>query len=144
GGQLLGQAPTVTQTGRVAYENSYTLNSVRELGLTGNPGVLEIANPHIIKPEQVTSAEVGYRGKFNNFIVDANAYFNKYKHFISQEVVVAPYYGTVGDGALSVASISNGDYQVYSAYTNSGADINSYGASIGLSTKILGNFDLSG
>lgn len=144
GGQLLGQEATVTQTGRVAYENSYTLNSVQELGLTGNPAVLEVANPDIIKPEQVTSAEVGYRGKFNNIVIDVNAYYNKYKDFISQEVVVAPYYGTVGDGSLSVASISNGDYQAYSTYTNSEADVNSYGASIGMSTKILGNFDLSG
>lgn len=144
GGQILGQGTTVTQTGRVAYENSYTLNSVQELGQTGNPAVLEISNPDLIKPEQVTSAEVGYRGKFDNLIVDVNAYYNKYKDFISQEVVVAPYYGIVGDGSLSVASISNGDYQAYSTYTNSEADVNSYGASIGLSTKIFGNFDLSG
>ncbi|MGE5944950.1 MAG: TonB-dependent receptor [Flavobacteriales bacterium] len=144
GGQLLGQPATITQTGRVAYENSYTLSSVQELGQTGNPAVLEVSNPDLIKPEQVTSAEVGYRGKFNNLIVDFSAYYNKYKDFISQEVVVAPYYGTVGDGSLSVASIANGDYQAYSTYTNSEADVNSYGASIGLSTKIFNDFDLSG
>jgi len=144
GGQLLGQPATITQTGRVAYENSYTLSSVQELSLTGNPAVLEVSNPDLIKPEQVTSAEVGYRGKFNKLIVDLSAYYNKYKDFISQEVVVSPYYGTVGDGSLSVASIANGDYQAYSTYTNSEADVNSYGVSIGLSTNVFGNFDLSG
>lgn len=144
GGQLLGQGATITQTGRVAYENSYTLNSVQELSLTGNPAVLEIANPDIIKPEQVTSTEVGYRGKFNNLIIDVNAYYNKYKDFISQEVVVSPYYGTVGDGSLSVTSIANGDYQAYSTYTNSEADVKSYGATLGVSTKIFNDFDLSG
>src|SRR5690606_23713186 len=112
--------------------------------LTGNPAVLEIANPDIIKPEQVTSTEVGYRGKFNNLIIDVNAYYNKYKDFISQEVVVSPYYGTVGDGSLSVASIANGDYQAYSTYTNSEADVKSYGATLGVSTKIFNDFDLSG
>jgi hypothetical protein len=58
--------------------------------------------------------------------------------------VVAPYYGTVGDGGASVLAIANGDYQAYSTYTNSPADVNSYGASIGLSTKVFGDFDLSG
>ncbi|MFI0428845.1 TonB-dependent receptor [Mariniflexile sp. HMF6888] len=148
GGQLLGQPATITQTGRVAYENSYTRKALETLQATGNPAVLEdpdaIANPSLVKPEQVSSAEVGYRGKLNKVIVDFSAYYNKYKDFISQEVVVAPYYGTVGDNTLSVAAIANGDYQVYSTYTNSPADVNSYGASIGLSTKVFGNFDLSG
>ena len=106
--------------------------------------MLEVANPELIKPEQVTSAEVGYRGKFDKVIVDFSAYYNKYQDFISQEVVVAPYYGTAGDGTLSVAAIANGDYQAYSTYTNSPADVKSYGASLGVSTKIFGNFDLSG
>jgi len=59
-------------------------------------------------------------------------------------VVISPYYGTVGDNSLSVAAIANGDYQAYSAYTNAKVDVNSYGASIGLSTKVFGSFDLSG
>jgi outer membrane receptor for ferrienterochelin and colicin len=98
----------------------------------------------LVKPEQVTSAEIGYRGKFNKLIVDFSAYYNSYEDFISQKVVGAPLYGTVGDGGLSVAAIANGDFTVYSAYTNSQADVNSYGASLGLSTKIFGNFDLGG
>lgn len=143
-GQALGQGATVTQTGRVSYENSYTASSVMELAATGNPAVLEVANPEIIKPEQVSSAEVGYRGKFDNIIIDLSAYYNKYKDFISQEVVISPFYGTVGDNSLSVAAIANDDYQAWSTYTNSPADVNSYGASIGVSTKIFEKFDLSG
>ncbi|MCB4807498.1 TonB-dependent receptor [Tamlana sp. 62-3] len=143
-GQALTQQQSITQTGRVAYENSYTASSVLELAETGNPAVLEVSNPNLIKPEQVTSAEVGYRGKFNSIIVDFSAYYNKYQDFISQEVVISPFYGTVGDGGASVAAIANDDYQAYSTYTNSPADVNSYGASLGLSTKIFGNFDLSG
>ncbi|MFT5242731.1 MAG: iron complex outermembrane receptor protein [Glaciecola sp.] len=143
-GQALGQPASITQTGASAYNNSYTLSSVTELGATGNPAVLEVANPALIKPEQVSSAEIGYRGKFSNLIVDFSTYYNKYKDFISQKVVISPYYGTVGDGGLSVAAIANGDFQAYSTYTNSGADVNSYGASIGLSTKVFKDFDLSG
>lgn len=148
GGVLLGQPSSITQTGGVAYNNSYTRSALLELQATGNPAVLTnpdaIANPSLVKPEQVTSAEVGYRGKFSNIIVDMSAYYNKYKDFISQEVVVAPYYGTVGDNGLSIAAIANGDFQAYSTYTNSPANVNSYGASVGVSTKIFGNFDISG
>ncbi len=143
-GQALGQGATVTQTGRVSYENSYTASSVQELSDTGNPAVLQVSNPDVIKPEQVSSAEIGYRGKFKNLIVDFSTYYNKYKDFISQEVVISPFYGTVGDNSLSVAAIANKDFQAYSTYTNSKADVNSYGASIGLSTKVFGDFDLSG
>ncbi|OUR98216.1 hypothetical protein A9Q86_14270 [Flavobacteriales bacterium 33_180_T64] len=144
GGQALGQPAVITQTGTAAYTNSYTLSSVEALGVSGNPADLVVSNPDLVKPEQVTSFEIGYRGKFSNLIVDFSTYYNKYEDFISQEVVIAPYYGTVGDGALSVAAISNGDFQAYSGYTNSDADINSYGASIGLSTKVFKNFDLGG
>lgn len=140
----LGQPAAITQTGRAAYENSYKLSSVERLAETGNPADLEIANPDIVKPEQVTSVEVGYRGKFDKLIVDFSAYYNQYKDFISQEVVIAPYYGTVGDGTLSVAAIANDDYQAYSAYTNSDVNIGSYGASLGLTAQLFGGFDLSG
>ncbi|WP_424003236.1 TonB-dependent receptor [Maribacter sp. IgM3_T14_3] len=139
-----GQQASITQTGRAAYENSYSLSSVNELSRTGNPAVLEIANPDIITPEQVASVEIGYRGKIDKLIIDFSTYFNKYKDFISQEVVIAPLYGEVGDGGLSVAAVANGDFQAYSTYTNSDADVNSYGASLALSMKVLGNYDLEG
>lgn len=143
-GQAIGQPAAITQTGRAGYENSYTLSSVRALSATGNPAVLEVANPEVVKPEKVTSAEVGYRGKFKNLTVDFSAYYNSYQDFISQATVVSPLYGTAGDNSLSVAAISNGDTQAYNIYTNSLAKVNSYGASIALSTKVFENFDLSG
>ncbi|KAA2219513.1 TonB-dependent receptor [Maribacter flavus] len=144
GGQLLGQPSSIVQTGRAAYENSYSAESVIRLSETGNPAVLEIANPDVVQPEQVTSVEIGYRGKVKKLVIDFSAYYNSYSNFLAPENVIAPYYGTVGDGALSVAAISNGDFQTYQAYTNSDVDINSYGASLGLTAKVLGDFDLSG
>jgi outer membrane receptor protein involved in Fe transport len=144
GGQGLGQPATITQTGAAAYNNSYSLSSVETLGITGDPADLRVANPDLVKPEQVTSFEIGYRGKIDKIVIDFSTYYNNYKDFISQEVVIAPYYGTVGDGSLSVAAISNDDFQAYSAYTNSNVDVNSYGASLGLSAKIFGDFDLGG
>lgn len=143
-GQLLGQPATVTQTGSAPYNNSYSASSLEEFGATGDPSVLTVANSDLVKPEQVTSAEVGYRGKLNKVIVDMSVYYNSYKDFISQERVASPYYGVAGDGGLSVLAIVNGDFQGYSAYTNAKAKVNSYGASIGLSTKVFGDFDLGG
>ncbi len=141
-GQALGQPSTITQTGEAAYTNSYTESSALAARATGNSDLLEVANPDLVKPEQITTTEVGYRGKFKNLIVDFSAYYNKYKDFISQGNVIAPYYGNVTDNAFD--AIKNEDYQVYGTYTNAEADVKSYGASIGLSTKVFGNFDLSG
>ncbi|WP_300023900.1 TonB-dependent receptor [uncultured Maribacter sp.] len=143
-GQLLGQPSEITQTGGAAYNNSYSAASVTSLGATGDPSVLEVANPDLIKPEKVTSFEIGYRGKVEKVVIDFSTYYNSYEDFISQEVVISPFYGQAGDGGLSVAAIANGDFQAYSAYTNTDANVNSYGASLGLDVKVLGNFDLGG
>ena len=140
---LYGQPATITQTGRAAYENSYTASSVTALAATGNPGVLKVSNPELVKPEQVTSMEVGYRGKIGNVTLDMSAYYNQYSDFISGENVVAPFYGTVGDNSLSIAAIAAGDYQVYQAYTNSSVDVNSYGGSAMLTAKVLKKFDFT-
>ncbi|MGC1633401.1 MAG: TonB-dependent receptor, partial [Gelidibacter sp.] len=139
-----GQPATITQVGGAGYTNSYLASSVQAFAASGNPALLEVGNPDLVQPEKITSAEIGYRGKVNKIVFDMSVYYNKYKDFISSEVVIAPFYGTAGDGGLSIMAIANGDYQTYSLYTNSQADVNSYGGSIGLETKVFGNFDLGG
>ena len=131
------------QTGSAAYNNSYTKSSVDAYQKSNNSNDLVVSNPAVIKPEQVTSIEVGYRGKFDNLIIDFSAYHNIYNDFISQEVVEAPFYGSVLDGT-AVDAIDKGDFQQYSTYTNSKAPVKSYGASLGVSTKVFGNYDLGG
>lgn len=143
-GQMMGQPATITQTGRAAYENSYSATSVRRFAATGDPQVLEIANSDIVSPEKVSSFEVGYRGKYSRTTVDMSVYYNKYEDFISGEAVIAPLYGNVGDNSQSVAAIANGDFKTYQTYTNSDADVKSYGGSIEVSTKVFANYDLTG
>lgn len=133
-GQLLGQPSSVTLTGAAAYGPTYSSSSVQA-------GAPVVSNIEVVKPEQVSSYEVGYRGKLNRLIVDASVYYNSYKDFISNERVIVPLYGVAGDGGLSLAALQNRDIAVYQTYTNSDADVNSYGAAIGVSTKVLGNFD---
>ena len=151
-GQAIGAPSSVTQTGGAAYTNSFLASSVSAATAAGDLSLLQVGNSALVKPEEVTSLEFGYRGKIGKITADLSAYYSTYKNFISGEAVIAPLYGTVdanNDGAvdfdpLSLGALVNGDYKVYQTYTNSKVDIRSYGASVGLSAKVLGNFDLSG
>ncbi|WP_108867651.1 TonB-dependent receptor [Aquimarina aquimarini] len=134
-GQDITGASTATIVGRAAYENSFSANSVQN-------GAPLASDATLVKPEKVTAFEVGYRGKIQKIIIDLSGYYNQYKDFISNENVIVPLYGQVGDQTLSLLALQNDDYEVYQAYTNSDVDIKSFGATIGVNTKILGNFDI--
>jgi len=149
GASILGQT-NIDVNGTGAYNNSFFANSVTAFGATGNPAALEIANSSLAQPEQVSSFELGYRGKLDGIIIDASAYYNQYKDFLANETVIAPFYGdvqltqTLPDGTpLAVAAIANGDFQAYQTYTNSDETVNSYGAAIQVSAKVFDGFDLS-
>jgi len=143
-----GQPSSITQSAGAAYQNSFSKASVTAYLASGlTPGardasLLQNGNPEIVKPEQVTAFEVGYRGKLNRVVLDMNVYYNSYKDFISNESVIAPLYGVVGDNTLSIDAINFSDTREYQTYTNSSASVNSYGGSIGLSTKVFGNYNL--
>lgn len=150
GQNTIGLGPTTTIDAIGAYNNSYSSASVLAFSESGNPADLEIGNSSLAQPEQVTSAEIGYRGKIKGFIIDASAYYNTYKDFLSNETVISPFYGSVdanNDGMVDTdltafAALANDDFQVYQTYTNTDADVSSYGASIGVNSKILNGFDL--
>lgn len=133
-GQGITGSSTVQLNGGDAYTNAFSLASVE----SGAPAA---ANVSLVKPEKVTAYEVGYRGKVDRFIIDLSAYYNSYEDFISNRTVLTPLYGTVGDNTLSLLALQNGDFQAYQTYTNSNAEISSYGVSLGIDTKILNGFD---
>ena len=68
-------------------------------------------------------------GVSSRITVDLSVYYNQYEDFIANTNVIVPYNAT-------------GGYKIFQLYTNSPAEINSYGASIGLNTKVLKGFDL--
>ena len=143
-GQALGAPAVVTLTGEAAFNNSFSASSVQAMAATGNPGLLEASGVEYVKPEQMQSIEFGWRAKLSNtFTIDANIYRNAYQDFISTEAVISPYYGQVGDNGLSILAIANGDFETYSAYTNTDAEIESWGATVGVRTKIFNGYDLS-
>ncbi|AWX44201.1 hypothetical protein HME9304_01201 [Flagellimonas maritima] len=134
GQDLIGQS-TVQIVGRAAYENAFSVSSV----LAGTPQAI---NTSLIQPEEITTYEAGYRGQIGKFTIDLSGYYNRYKNFISTVNVLVPLYGEAGDNSLSLLALQNGDRQAYQVYTNSEADIDSWGGSVGVDTKVLGNFDL--
>ncbi len=147
---------TGTLTGRMAYDNSWTAASVGAFVASGNPADLVKSDVEFVKPEHVTAFEVGYRGAIEGVTIDLNVYYNNYKDFIASQNVVAPLYGSVtladqvdltplGGAAgtpISLVALSNGDFKGVALDSNSEEDVSSYGATIGLNTKVLNGFDL--
>ena len=133
GRAVLGSS-TVKLSGRSAYENSFSYSSILA-------GTFKKSNFNLVKPEKVTAYEVGYRAGFGKLAFDASAYYNKYEDFIGNKTVVVPFYGVVGDNALSLLALQSGDFKPFQIYTNSTADIKSYGGSLGITTKLFGNYD---
>lgn len=135
-GQALTGQSSVAVSGGNAYTNAFSLESV-------NAGLPQATNVGLVKPEKVTAYELGYRGVVaDKFNIDLSGYYNSYEDFISNRTVLVPLYGQAGDNTLSLLALQNGDFQAFQTYTNSVADISSYGASIGVNTKILNGFNV--
>ncbi|MDG3582635.1 TonB-dependent receptor [Galbibacter pacificus] len=132
-----GGNPTATISGRNAYENSFSAASVQ----AGAPVASDV---DLVKPEQAIAYEIGYRGQLGKVSIDLSGYYTDYTDFIATQNVVAPLYGEVGDNSQSLVAIQSGDYKVFQTYTNAKSGVQSYGASIAVSTKVFNGFDLSG
>jgi len=165
---LTGLGATTTYTGRDAFLNAYSGSSLEAFGkgvasavsggaspqaaALANFGLLEKSDFALVKPEKVTSYEVGYRGALDiaesKLGVDVSVYYNDYEDFIAIKNIAVPLYGTAGadittpEGQLALAAIGNGDFAGVGFRTNSSADITSYGVGLGLSTKVFKGFNL--
>ena len=135
--------PGTSLTGRDVYYDSYSRTSVENFAATGNPAVLEAVQTPLVQPEKVTAYDIGYRGNIGKIALDLNAYYNTYDGFINQKVVITPITGSTSD-LTGVADIVSGNYQAFQTYTNSTANVSSYGANIGVETTIAGfNFGVN-
>lgn len=140
-GNLDRNLPNTPLTGSKVYSDSYTLSSVNAFAISQNPADLESIETGLVQPEKIQSFDLGYRGAFGRVYVDVSGYYSKYKDFISNTFVVTPITGTTAD-LSGVLDIANGNFDAFQTYTNSRADISSYGASIGLSTKLWQKLDV--
>ena len=142
-GQYLGFPGAVKLTGRDAYQNSFSLSSV----LAGAPEKADFA---YVQPEKVTAYEIGYRAGFGSLALDMSAYYNQYEDFIGNKTVLVPFYGQANFSDIhpvvqlpnALIALGNGDYKAFQLYTNSSADISSYGGSLGITSKIFGNYNV--
>ncbi|GAA4116382.1 TonB-dependent receptor [Aquimarina addita] len=144
GTALTGNA-NATITGRNALENSYTLDSAAEFINAADPSLLIKSDVQLVKPEKVTVLELGYRGKYNGFSLEASGYYNMYQDFITSENVVVPFYGEATSNedftSPSVQALFNNDFNIYNIATNTSAEVNSYGMVLGVDGKVFGTYD---
>lgn len=157
-GVAAGSSANVTMDGRNAYNNSYTLPSVQAFAaaLAANPSdvagaaaLLESANVELVRPEEVKAYELGYRSVINNDLsIDLNGYYNQYNHFLNTSRVAGVYYGDVNaplnltDPLSPVYALVRSDRRIYQVYSNTTADVSSFGFGAGLSKKVYKDFEL--
>ena len=161
---ILGGAPD-NSVGMPAYNNSFTASSVSAFGAafgaavgSGTPPPTAIANnKHLlkksdvayIKPEQIESYEIGYKGLISEkLFIDINYYYSNYKDFILNQVVISTPSAVLGaDGTVNSAAASeilNRQAQAYQLYTNASDKVSAQGSSLGLTYYFPKNYQLSG
>lgn len=158
---LLDIGPMTLSGNLNGIDNAYTLSSVQEFkriyddsvgynSLTGDSvyelrmsEILEPVTLAPIKPENVKSFEIGYRGVITNgFYIDLSAYYSIYTNFIGdRRVIKLTQEGDVageesGEDALITNSEQTPTYKVYQFPTNSTEEVSSYGGSVGLNYYI--------
>lgn len=164
---ILGGAPvnSISTKEINAYTNSYTIASVSAFGgafgkevasgvpfpvaVANNKDKLVKSNVPYIKPEQVQSFEVGYKGLLTDkLIFDINYYHSQYKDFLINTVVMAPNSDVLGsDGKPNVAAaadILGGKTQLYQLYTNAADKVSIQGIGVGLGYVLPKNYRLNG
>lgn len=159
---ILGGVPD-NSAGMNVYENSFTSTSLgpffgafQQAVASGTPvpqavnqvkDLLVKSHVAYIKPEQVESFEVGYRGVFaNKFVVDASVYLNRYNDFLLNQVVMQPASSVLGsDGKVNPQAafdLLNGNSHLYQLYTNATDRVSSKGASVGLTWLLPDGYNL--
>jgi outer membrane receptor protein involved in Fe transport len=121
---------------------AWTAASFAAFQATGDSSRLVTLDMDYVKPEKLTSYELGYKAILGGkLFVDVSGYFNQYKDFISQ-VTVYNKVPTRHKGEL--VGLSGNGIAAWRAYTNEPADILSWGASIGMNYRLPKGFTLGG
>jgi len=134
--------------------NVYTLNSVNAFrdSLDAVNGDLNAVDQSLLnakaykalKPEQVKTIEVGYRGVFKNKLyIDADFYFNQYTNFIADVRLVQPTNGATAGEDSGFDAIVTKQYEVYQVPVNSDKIVNSLGAGIAVAYSFNNKYQAS-
>ncbi|GAB3898432.1 TonB-dependent receptor [Larkinella knui] len=103
-----------------------------EQAIQKNKGLIKANTYTYIKPEQVNSIELGYKGLFleNRLYIDVDFYYNVYRNFIAQVEVNVPKSKNPDSVAYALADRTQQDR--YRLWTNSKTNVFNYGSSLGL------------
>ena len=139
--------------GNLNGAEGYDFQSVKDfrsnynVTLEVDPNLLKPIKLNPIKPEQVNSWEVGYRGVFaRKLYVDISAYFNRYFNFIGDLRFYMPTNKEIKVGTEAGAdAMLTGAYKLIQMPTNAQQKVDAYGASVGLNYYIwktlIGSFN---
>jgi len=170
--RLIGGLPFYREKYAI-YDNAFTLGSVLEytaaVGAGASPvspqatALLQVAEPlPDLRPEQVRSTEVGYKGLLSNnrLLIDLAYYYNNYSDFIAQTAVrkapgpVFPGAGiTTDQGAINAINAPSlltpittpGQENTFQTYTNIiDKNVRAHGAAIGITYNLPKNYSISG
>jgi outer membrane receptor protein involved in Fe transport len=157
---ILGGAPANSR-GLNAYENSVNTSSFDAFfggfqqdlqngvpfpqAVVNNKDKLVKSNVPYVKPEQVKSFELGYKGFFGKKILfDVNYYHSSYTDFLINQVVARPDSPVLApDGSINpdaAFDIVNGDRQLFQLYTNASDRVAAQGATLGITYSLPKNY----
>jgi outer membrane receptor protein involved in Fe transport len=117
----------------------YTAESVTAARTAGNTALLQTSAFSEVRPEDVSSYELGYKGLLNKkLLIDAYVYYSRYKDFFARIAVVQSATGTAA-GVLNPLTSRN-----YSYIQNSSDVVKALGWGIGVEYLLPRNFVVSG
>jgi iron complex outermembrane recepter protein len=111
-----------------------------------NPALLEVAYFDYIKPEKLSSVEIGYKAGSRGVYFDWNAYLNMYKDFITQVTVVnieqTSHKGNPLPGVNQVLAGQASSPTTWRPYVNISEKVKSWGTSFGITYKFFRDWSL--
>ena len=147
GSRLIGGDPSFVRFFGFDVNPVYTSESVAAYrasiaGGTPNPALLQQAQFSSVKPEQMSSFELGYRGLVTKqFLIDVYGYRSQYKDFIARVAVARGNSGNPANAATDLASPFTSEN--YSFVTNTDVNVTSYGWGVGLEYRFYRNYILN-
>lgn len=158
---LLDVGPLTIAGNLNGWDNLYTLESVTDFedlyeevnhdSILANIGDhLEVVKYGKIKPEQVKTIEVGYRGTLmkGKLFLDITGYYNVYDNFIGEIRVVQPEVGVAGEESGENTMITSlGTTKYYTRYqipVNAQQQVSSWGATVGAAYYFNSKYSVNG
>jgi len=134
--RLIGGLPEILNKYQLYTNQAYTDVSYRAFiasaaAGTPNPALLQVYSfdQKGVRPESVKAYELGYKALLSpKLLLDAYAYYNQYKNFIT---------------AVDVYQNNEGTFTKFGVPVNAAGNVKSYGAAIGLD-YLMGQFNLTG